>query len=106
MQEKLKAISTKDICVICGEYVPEGSMVCPHCMMGRYPTNGKLKPIRITPEQAEIIIKTRQPLGLFFLNDKTGDGRKVYVGIDNSTGDAWTEEFGSKTACVRWLRGR
>lgn len=100
MQEKLKAISTKDICVICGEYVPEGSIVCYWCQHEE-----RMKPIRITPEQAEIIIKTRQPLGLFFLNDKTGDGRKVYVGIDNSTGDAWTEEFGSKTACVRWLRG-
>jgi hypothetical protein len=52
MQEKLKAISTKDICVICGEYVPEGSIVCDWCQHEE-----RMKPIRITSEQAEIIIK-------------------------------------------------
>jgi len=60
MQEKLKAISTKDICVICGEYIPEGSMVCPHCMMGRYPTNGKLKPIVLNTSAIHAIFEGRK----------------------------------------------
>lgn len=40
------------------------------------------------------------PRGLFFLRD----GEKV-VGIDNSTGHAWTEEFNDLDTCKRWLRG-
>ncbi len=32
------------------------------------------------------------------------DGEK-YVGIDNTTHDAWTEAFDSKEACFDWLRG-
>lgn len=41
-----------------------------------------------------------EPLGLFYLQE--GD---KFVGIDNSTGDAWTEEFADKEGCLRWLRG-
>lgn len=28
-----------------------------------------------------------------------------YIGIDNSTGDAWTEEFPDLTECMMWLVG-
>lgn len=28
----------------------------------------------------------------------------VYVGIDNSSGDCWVEEFKSKNKCLAWLR--
>lgn len=44
------------------------------------------------------IIDTRKPLGLFL-----SDEGSVYVAVDNSTGDAWTEEFASKNDAVRWL---
>lgn len=51
---------------------------------------------------AEQIIFSRKPIGLFWLKDNG-----VYVGIDNSTREAWTEEFSSLTACKRWLmRGK
>ena len=40
------------------------------------------------------------PSGLFFLRE----GSKV-IGIDNSTGHAWTEEFDSVNQCKRWLMG-
>ena len=40
-----------------------------------------------------------EPLGLFYLKE----GGK-FVGIDNSTGDAWTEEFQDEASCLRWLR--
>lgn len=53
---------------------------------------------KITPEEASTIIKTREPRGLFYTIE---DGR--YVGIDNSYGDAWTEDFRSLSACKRWL---
>lgn len=41
-----------------------------------------------------------EPRGLFYLRD----GSKV-IGIDNSTGYAWTEEFDSVDQCKRWLMG-
>lgn len=27
----------------------------------------------------------------------------LYIGIDNSTGECWTEEFDSEDACINWL---
>lgn len=29
----------------------------------------------------------------------------VWVGIDNNSGDAWTEEFERKEDCIAWLKG-
>lgn len=57
--------------------------------------NGILK---ITPKDAREIIDKREPHGLFYLEE---DG--VFVGIDNSTGDAWIEEFPDMTECLLWL---
>jgi hypothetical protein len=36
---------------------------------------------------------------LFFVKEPTG-----YAGIDNMTGDAWTEDFKTKEECLRWLQ--
>lgn len=57
----------------------------------------KLK--QITKEQANKIIETRKPLGKFCLVD----GNK-FVGIDNTDGNAWTEDFTDVNECMRWLR--
>lgn len=65
-----------------------------------------MKAQRITKEEADTIIETREPRGVFYLESETGDGRKVIVGIDNRTGDAWTEDFNSKMACFRWLHDK
>lgn len=54
----------------------------------------------ITSIEANNIIENRVPLGQFLLID--GD---LFVGIDNSNGEAWTEEFKKKDDCVRWLAG-
>jgi predicted transcriptional regulator of viral defense system len=54
--------------------------------------------IKVTPEEANEIIETRERKGLFYCIEKG-----TYVGIDNSTGDAWTEDFKSLSACKRWL---
>lgn len=40
------------------------------------------------------------PIGLFYV--KYPD---QYVGIDNSTGQAWTESFKDKETMLRWLEG-
>ena len=54
----------------------------------------KLKPIH-----ARAVIEARQPLGLFYAYENG-----VYVGIDNSSGHAWTEDFTSLRECKAWLR--
>ena len=53
----------------------------------------------VTNEEALSIIENRTPLGLFLLE---GDGK--YTGIDNRTGDAWTEDFPRKDECIAWLQ--
>lgn len=54
----------------------------------------------IHKEKALGIITERWPLGCFLLADAG-----MWVGIDNRSGDAWTEQFGSFGRCVLWLRG-
>ena len=56
---------------------------------------------RVSPEKVLIVIDFRTPWGLFL----TKEGRK-WVAVDNTTGDAWTEEFSPKRQAVRWLRGK
>jgi len=53
----------------------------------------------VTREEANQIFDTREPIGLFYEID--GDS---YIGIDNSTGDAWVEDFKTKEECFRWLK--
>lgn len=53
----------------------------------------------VNAKMAEKIIETREPLGKFYIED--GD---MYVGIDNSNGDAWTEEFKTLEGCQAWLK--
>ena len=47
------------------------------------------------------VIARRIPCGLFLAKE----GRK-WVAVDNTTGDAWTEEFSRKRQAIRWLRGK
>lgn len=55
--------------------------------------------IKIGNIEASIIIKKRKTVGLFYTIENG-----VYVGIDNTTGDAWTEDFKTLAACKKWLR--
>lgn len=55
---------------------------------------------RVSPKKLMDVIDHRTPLGLFL----TKEGR-TWVAVDNSTGDAWTEEFTRKRQAIRWLRG-
>ena len=54
---------------------------------------------KVTSEALRQIIRTREPLGWFYARE----GRRLYVGVDNSTGDAWTEDFRTLRHCKRWL---
>ena len=56
---------------------------------------------RISSERMVNVIDFRTPLGLFL----TKEDRHTWVAVDNSTGDAWTEEFDCKRQAIRWLLG-
>jgi len=60
---------------------------------------------KITNSEATNIIETRQPLGLFYIAEEDINSEITYVGIDNRTGDAWTEEFELLSECKEWLKG-
>ena len=61
----------------------------------------KLKIQRVSSVFLGQVIDRRIPCGLFL----TKEGRK-WVAVDNTTGDAWTEEFSRKRQAIRWLRGK
>lgn len=62
--------------------------------------------MEITEEVARQILESGEgdgkyrPYGLFW--SKEDD---KYVGLDNSDGCCWVEEFRTKRACIKWLRG-
>lgn len=56
----------------------------------------------ITQEELTEIIETYEPRGLFYMPDVI-ENRKVFLGIDNSTGEAWTEIFDTLEHCKNWL---
>jgi hypothetical protein len=56
----------------------------------------------ITGKEGLEIIEKRKPLGHFIIEEENG----TFTGIDNSTSDAWTEEFKKKENCISWLNGK
>ena len=52
----------------------------------------------VSRKEAIEIIEHRGCRGLFVEEDGG-----TYIGIDNSTGDAWVEEFPDLTECLMWL---
>jgi len=61
----------------------------------------KLKIQRVSVGFLGQVIERRIPCGIFL----TKEGR-TWVAVDNSTGDAWTEEFARKRRAIRWLQGK
>ena len=57
--------------------------------------------ITINKTQALEIIETRQPKGLFLLPEANG----TFTGIDNYSGNAWTENFQNQETALSWLNG-
>lgn len=52
----------------------------------------------IDKKTASSIIENRILLGLFWVKED-----EVYVGMDNTTGDAWGEEFKDLESCYKYL---
>lgn len=67
-----------------------------------------MEPQEITQAEAADLLATGfetgryEPLGLFLVGEAGG----TWTGIDNSTGNAWTEEFGTQAECLKWLKER
>ena len=61
---------------------------------------------QVNLETALSIINTREPKGLFYVVEKDKDNHDIFVGIDNTTGDAWVEEFLVEIVCLNWLEGK
>lgn len=61
---------------------------------------------QVNLETALSIINTREPKGLFYVVEKDKDNHDIFVGIDNTTGDAWVEQFLAEIVCLNWLEGK
>lgn len=73
----------------------------------------------VSSEFLRSVITDRLPVGLFFTHtakdpievlEDSGyktfkEDEDLFIGVDNSTGHAWTEEFDSFDKCKRWLEG-
>lgn len=55
---------------------------------------------KVSDEYAQKIIDEKEPIGLFW---EFAGG--IYVGIDNTNGGAFCEDFRSKEECFKWLKG-
>lgn len=56
---------------------------------------------QIPLSEAKKIIDTREPKGVFYTLETLENG--TYIGIDNRTGDAFTEEFKTLEKLKEWL---
>lgn len=68
--------------------------------------NNRFDPATVSESYLAAVIEARRPMGLFLARAtaKSQPGA-CWVAVDNSTGDAWTEEFGSESAARAWLVG-
>lgn len=58
---------------------------------------------QVSVEELDKIINERTPRGLYYSVCTKDNGKEVYVGVDNSTENAWTEEFDTLDKCKNWL---
>ena len=68
--------------------------------------NNRFGPATVSESYLAAVIEAQRPLGLFLARAtaKSRPGAR-WVAVDNSTGDAWTEEFPSLAAALAWLVG-
>ena len=62
---------------------------------------GEIKEINHQEADAIICNPLKADLGLFLHKDGN-----FYVGIDNTTHDAWVEDFATRKECEDWLVGK
>lgn len=57
----------------------------------------------VSYEEINIIIESREPLGLYIAREPKGKRRRLFIAVNNLTGEAWTEEFEEFIEAVKWL---
>ena len=82
-------------------YVEKSNTMGETVRMSAVAFKNRIKIKRVSSEFLDDVIEHCTPLGLFLPKE----GRR-WVAADNSTGDAWTEDFRWKWQAVRWLRGK
>ena len=55
----------------------------------------------VSKKKINKIISHRKPLGLFYSKQN-----RVFIAVDNSTGDAFTEQFTNSLDCRQFLIGK
>ena len=106
MEFRAVDVETKEIytyecypCPECEKWIIKIYKYCPHCEEKLRRIEMAIKKVlKVSREDAEHIIRYRKPLGLFYR-----ESNGMFIGIDNSTGDAWTEDFDRLEDCIRWL---
>lgn len=99
----IKSIYQRMVCPDCKEEVLAKIVVVGKTPMSKCPKCGTIHEEHrwykfAGEEKMKSIIETKEPRGLFLCDT----GVEV-IGIDNSTGEAITEEFPDKIECVLWL---
>ncbi len=46
-----------------------------------------------------------EPIGRFLCTEEV-DGKIIFVAVDNTKGEAYTEEFATRNMATRWLHGK
>ena len=86
--------------------------LCPSCVeeleywfKGEQRQPREKKKVEISWSQFEEIVSnpTKSEPGLFWLSLAKGS---CYTGVDNTTHEAWTEDFATKQECFDWLDGK
>ena len=59
----------------------------------------------VSIEKISEIIRKRKPIGLFLAREPKGVRKRLFIAVDNSTGNAWAEEFENFLDARKWLKG-
>lgn len=59
----------------------------------------------VSVEKINEIVERQEPIGLFLAREPKGTRKRMFIAVDNSTGEAWTEEFEKFSEARKWLRG-
>lgn len=57
----------------------------------------------VNKETFDLILEQHEPYGKYLCLVKDGDGHIYIVACDNTSGDAWTEDFLTVCGAIEWL---
>lgn len=79
-------------------YILTGKRTAKECVVAVEPVLVVSGIQEITEEAGFKVITSREPMGRFYYKE----GNR-WIGLDNRSGDCWTEAFGTKAECLAWL---